>query len=226
MMRRSGRSLRAKPAIMPAWVEPVTVHTMIVSKKTSQLRLLGRDLADPVGEAEPAQRMVGCAGGDRVRLAAVGLDRVERPLPAVADADVEAGRIDADVAAHDPRQLDVADHLVGQVVPSRPSAPGRSPPRARGGAATPVTGGCGWTGCRRSRRACRSPGSSASAARYSSLRTLLPPKAMPLLQSSRLAQISTLPPSAALKRGKRVQGRRAEEQRYAAEVIEAHGRRS
>src|SRR5215207_998033 len=42
------------------------------------------------------------------------------------------------------------------------------------------------------------PRAIASAARYSSLRTLLPPKAMPELQSSRLAQISTSPPSAAL----------------------------
>ena len=45
------------------------------------------------------------------------------------------------------------------------------------------------------------PCASASAARYSSLRTLLPPNAMPELQSSRLAQISTLPPSAADRRG-------------------------
>jgi len=33
------------------------------------------------------------------------------------------------------------------------------------------------------------------------LRTLLPPNAMPLSQSSRLAQISTLPPSSALSQG-------------------------
>src|SRR4051794_29075763 len=50
------------------------------------------------------------------------------------------------------------------------------------------------------------PVASASAARYSSLRTLLPPNAMPLLQSSRLAQISTLPPSAAERRGSRWTG--------------------
>ena len=85
--------------------------------------------------------------------------------------------------------------------PSRPSAPGPSPRRAPGGARRRSRRGCGWTGCRRSRPACRSPVAIASAARYSSLRTLLPPKAMPLLQSSRLAQISTLPPSAAERRG-------------------------
>ena len=46
------------------------------------------------------------------------------------------------------------------------------------------------------------PWASASGIRYSSLRTLLPPKAMPELQSSRLAQISTWPPRWALSRGK------------------------
>jgi hypothetical protein len=30
---RRGRSWPAKPAIMPAWVEPVTLQTMMVSKK-------------------------------------------------------------------------------------------------------------------------------------------------------------------------------------------------
>ena len=35
---RRGRSWPAKPAIMPAWVEPVTVQTMIVSKKTPSSR--------------------------------------------------------------------------------------------------------------------------------------------------------------------------------------------
>ena len=44
------------------------------------------------------------------------------------------------------------------------------------------------------------PWSRASATRYSSLRTLLPPKAIPELQSSRLAQISTSPPRASLRR--------------------------
>ena len=35
---RRSRSRSAKPAIMPAWVEPVTEHTMIVSKKTPRSR--------------------------------------------------------------------------------------------------------------------------------------------------------------------------------------------
>ena len=44
------------------------------------------------------------------------------------------------------------------------------------------------------------PWARASATRYSSFRTLFPPKAMPELQSSRLAQISTFPPMASLRR--------------------------
>ena len=48
------------------------------------------------------------------------------------------------------------------------------------------------------------PWASASGIRYSSLRVLLPPKAMPELQSSRLAQISTAPPRCALEPRERV----------------------
>jgi len=44
------------------------------------------------------------------------------------------------------------------------------------------------------------PCASASGIRYSSLRVLLPPNARPLLQSSRFAYSSTLPPRCALRR--------------------------
>src|SRR5262245_45081069 len=47
------------------------------------------------------------------------------------------------------------------------------------------------------------PVASASAARYSSLRTLLPPYASPELQSSRFAQISTSPPTCSLSLSRR-----------------------
>ena len=50
------------------------------------------------------------------------------------------------------------------------------------------------------------PCSRASAARYSSLRTLLPPYASPELQSSRFAQISTFPPRCSLRRSRRWTG--------------------
>src|SRR5687767_14294838 len=49
------------------------------------------------------------------------------------------------------------------------------------------------------------PWASASATRYSSLRVLLPPYARPLLQSSRLAQISA-PPRWAVRRSSRCTG--------------------
>ena len=91
-----------------------------VVEEHAVLRLLLRDLARPVGEPEAAERVIRCAGRDRVRLAARFDDRVEGALPRVADADVEAGRIDADVAAHDPRELEVADLVVRHVGPIDP----------------------------------------------------------------------------------------------------------
>ena len=50
------------------------------------------------------------------------------------------------------------------------------------------------------------PCARASAARYSSLRTLLPPYARPELQSSRFAQMSTAPPRCSLSRSSRWTG--------------------
>ena len=51
-------------------------------EEDAELRLLLGDLVGPAREAEPAERMVGRAGRDRVRLAAALLDRRERVLPA------------------------------------------------------------------------------------------------------------------------------------------------
>ena len=59
--------------------------------------------------------MVGGSGRDRVRASAGGDDRLDRPLPAVAHADVEAGLVEAHVATHDAGQLDVADDAVHRV---------------------------------------------------------------------------------------------------------------
>ena len=64
------------------------------------------------------------------------------------------------------------------------------------------------------------PCASASATRYSSLRTLLPPNAMPELQSSRLAQISTCPPSASESRGSGWIGEGPKSERVTGEVGE------
>ena len=84
------------------------------------LGFLHRDLASPVGEPEPAERVVGGAGRNRVRLAARLDDGVECSLPTVADPDVEAGRVEAHIATHDPRELDVADLVVHDVGPVDP----------------------------------------------------------------------------------------------------------
>ena len=106
---------------MPAWVEPVTLQTTIVSKKTPSSRLLLLHLVGPVGEAEPAERVVGGAGRDRVGRAAGPLDVVERPLPAVLELDAEPGRVEPDVGAHDPGQQDVADLVVDRIGPVDPA---------------------------------------------------------------------------------------------------------
>ena len=83
---------------MPAWVEPVTLHTTIVSKKTPSSASCCCDLVGPVGEAEAAQTMIGRAGRDRVGHAALGADVLERLLPARLHADAESGLDQVDLA--------------------------------------------------------------------------------------------------------------------------------
>ena len=113
-------SSAAKPAIIPACVEPVTVQTTIVSKKTPSSCSCGGDLEGPVGEAEAAERVLGGPGRDGVRRAAGGLDLGDGVLPRRPDADVEAARVQPHVGAHDPREQDVADLVVDRVVPVDP----------------------------------------------------------------------------------------------------------
>src|SRR5204863_9390027 len=73
------------------------------------------------GEAETAEAVVGRAGGNRVRLAAPFFDLRERPLPALLEADAEAGVDEADVGAHQPAQLDVPHAVVDDVGPVDPA---------------------------------------------------------------------------------------------------------
>ena len=90
-------------------------------EEDAELALLLRDLVRPAGEAEPAERMVGRAGRDRVRLAARLLDRsASASCQLGRNADVEAGVDEADVGAHDPREQDVADLVVDGVGPVDP----------------------------------------------------------------------------------------------------------
>jgi hypothetical protein len=94
-------------------------HDDRVEEDAEGLLLLG-DLEGPVGESEPTERVFGGAGGDRVGRAAAGLDLAQGVLPRVADADVEAVRVQARVGAHHPREQDVADLVVHRVVPGDP----------------------------------------------------------------------------------------------------------
>ncbi len=89
-------------------------------EEEAELRFLGGHLAGPVGKPMAAERMVGGAGRDRVGLAADRLDGGERLLPALAEADVEAGVREAHVRPHDAGEQDVADQLVAGVVPVDP----------------------------------------------------------------------------------------------------------
>ena len=165
-------SWRAKPAI-PACVEPVTEQTTTVSADAELLLLLGHFFG-PASEAEAAERVVGSAGRDRVRLAAALLHRGERFLPARPDADVEPSGVETDVGAHDPGQEDVPDLVVDDVRPFDPAlldehAVEPEPRGDRGDLARVFD----WTPADRDERV--APCASASAARYSSLRTLFPP---------------------------------------------------
>src|SRR3954447_25517024 len=89
-------------------------------EEDAELGLLLGDLARPVGEPEDAEAVLGRAGRDAVRPAAGRAHVLQRALPRVADADVEAGRIELDVRAHDPREQDVADLVVDRVGPVDP----------------------------------------------------------------------------------------------------------
>ena len=117
--RPPASSSAANPAIIPACVEPVTVQTTMVSKKTPSSSSCCGDLVGPAREAQPAEPVVGGAGRDGVRRTAAPLDVLERLPPRVAEADVEAGRVEPHLGAHDPAQQDVADLGAERVGPLR-----------------------------------------------------------------------------------------------------------
>jgi hypothetical protein len=95
-------------------------HDDGVEEHVELLLLLGH-LVGPVDEAESAEPVLGGAGGDGIGRAATCCDVVEGVLPRLADADVEPGRVEPYVGAHDPRQQDVADFVVDRVVPVNPA---------------------------------------------------------------------------------------------------------
>ena len=92
----------------------------MVSKKTPKILLLLSHLIGPVSEPQPAEPVLGRTGGDAVRLTPSLLHLTKRVLPRRADTDVEPGRVEPDISAHDPRQQDIAHLVVDRVVPLQP----------------------------------------------------------------------------------------------------------
>ena len=119
-MTRRGRSCPAKPGDHAGVRAAGHGADDDRVEEDAHLLLLLLDLVGPVGEAEAAEPVVGRARRDAVRLAAARADVVERLVPAVAEADVEARRVEPDLGPHDPRQQDVADAVVDGVGPVDP----------------------------------------------------------------------------------------------------------
>ncbi len=86
----------------------------------AELLLLLAHLLGEADIAETAELVHGGAGGNGVRLAARRLDLVDRLLPALADADVEAVVDQPHVGAHDAREHDVADPVIDGVLVRHP----------------------------------------------------------------------------------------------------------
>ena len=217
---RRGRSCPANPAIIPAWVLPVTEHTIDRVEEDAQLPLLLLDLARPAGEAQPAQPMVGRARRDRVRLAAGRLDLGDRPIPALLEADPEARLDQPHVRTGEPAEQDVADLVVDAVRPVDPALLDQHALHARRTPRRPPPAGCGWTARRRSRPACRSPGPArrppgiracGSCCRRRRSRSCSPP-AWPTLGAAEVPGQAVQP----------VHRRGPEEQRIPVEVVKCH----
>ena len=121
---RRGRPVRsssaAKPAIIPACVEPVTVQTTIVSKKTPSCSSCAAtskaQLAKPSPPSGCSEAPAGMAYGlppaaSTSAIASSHDCRMPMSKPLL---------VEAHVGAHDPREQDVADLVVDRVVPVDP----------------------------------------------------------------------------------------------------------
>ena len=151
------RSWAAKPAIIPAWVEPVTEQTTTVSKKTPSSRSWSATSSAQRAKPRPPSGWSEAPAGIAYGLPPRSSTDASAVLPARAEADVEARRVEPDVGAHDPREKDVPDLVVDGVRPVDPVLLDEHAARARAAPRRPRPGACGSTGRRRSRRACRSP---------------------------------------------------------------------
>ena len=110
----------ANPAIMPALIQAGHRAHHDRVEEQAELASCSATSSAPAGEAEATQGMVGGARGDHIGSPG-GLDGGGALLQLGPEADGEAGMGGAVyVGAHDPRQQDVADSLVGGVCPARP----------------------------------------------------------------------------------------------------------
>ena len=209
--------LGAKPAIMPACVEPVTEHTIDRVEEDAELALLLLDLRRPAREAEAAERVVRGAGRDRVRLAAAPPRRRRSACSQLSLKPIPKPAFTSRTSAPMMRlSMDVADAVVDDVRPVDPALLHEHAAAARVRAATAATWRV-WLDCTPPiETSVSQPCASASATRYSSLRVLLPPKARPLLQSSRLAH-TRAPPRCAVSRSSRWIGDGPKSSGYAGE---------
>ena len=91
-----------------------------VVEREPEFALLRAYLLGEADITEPAEFVHRCAGRNRIGTPALGLDLLERVLPAFADADVEAVLDQPHVRAHDPAQHDVADPVVDRVLVRNP----------------------------------------------------------------------------------------------------------
>ncbi len=85
-------------------------------EEEAEAALLLLDLEGPAGEAEAAEGVVGGAGRDVVGAAAGGGELALEAAEGVLVADAEGRRVEPDVGAREPRQLDVADARVRRLV--------------------------------------------------------------------------------------------------------------
>ena len=214
MTRRRRGPSRAKPAIIPAWVDPVTVHTTTWSKNTSSSASWAATSRAQLAKPSPPSGWSDAPAGIGYGLPPAAVHGVQRPPPAVPHADVEPGLVHADVAAHDARQLHVADLAVLLVGPVDPVLLHRHAARPRW-QATPVTARVWLDWMPPIDTSVSQPWASASATRYSSLRTLLPPKAMPGVAVLPLRPDLDAATQRRAEARQRVDRRRAEQQRDA-----------
>ena len=194
-------------------------------EEDAQLRLLRRHLAGPVGEAHAAERVVarrrpGWRRASRRRPRPSRRARPSTSRGCRCRSRASSSRMSPPMIR---RQLDVAD---------RCRRPGRRQstqcsctvtalsPRW---SATPVTWRVWFDWTPPMDTSVSQPWASASAARYSSLRTLLPPKAMPAVAVLALGPDLDVAPERRRESLERVDRGWPEEQGYARVVVESHG---